>query len=115
VLSVRRAYEVIVRDQRFSREVLEDGSAPVAEGFWFDAGFSRSTLDLGGKSALKLHPEGPRYLQAVFIGTRAEQRLLSLQHLPSLEDVGEDHGIEVADMRGFCLMLAHQLKKNGVR
>jgi hypothetical protein len=42
-------------------------------------------------SALDLH--------TMLVGARAQDRIVSFEELPSLHDIGEDHGVKVADMR----------------
>lgn len=41
------------------------------------------------------------YLHTMLIGPRAEDCLLASKNLPSFEDIGKDHRIEVSDMRGY--------------
>ncbi len=52
------------------------------------------------KSLYQTNQESEIYLHTMLICSRAEDRLLAQQNLPSLEDVREHHRIEMADMRG---------------
>lgn len=82
MVGVGRADEVVVGDKGFGGELLEDGSALVAEQLGLYASFSRRLLDL----------------QSVLIGAGAHESMLALEQPPSLEDVGEHQRVEVADV-----------------
>jgi hypothetical protein len=67
------------------------GSTPAfAEARWTCHGSAKAVLSLSSSIDL----------QSVLIRAGQEQCILSFQDLPPLDDVREDHGIQVADMRG---------------
>ena len=63
-------------------EVLELAGIVVAELLWWHSLFCGCLLNL----------------HAVLVGASTEEGFLAVDLLPSLEDVGQDHGIEVTDV-----------------
>jgi len=87
VILIRRAHEMIVGEVCALRKGLEGFGGLVAKFFGRDTCILCRALDL----------------HAMLIGAGAEDRRFALEDLPSLEDVRKNHGIEVADMRGYIV------------
>ena len=85
VIGIGGADEVVVRDEGFGGELLEDGSTLIAEQFGFDSGFGRCLLDL----------------QSMLIGSRAHDGILASERSPALEDICDDQRVEVTDVWGY--------------
>jgi hypothetical protein len=118
VFSIRSPYEVIVGNFSFTRKLLRvvsvglrevrdvfmrtlKISAPLSQNsFGSIPAFAAALCTYQAVSAFQDEIPRSSHLQAMLICSRTEQRILSFQYMPSLDDVRKDHCVQVAHMRG---------------